>query len=94
MNDFEADDYHIWRIKLELAKEGSMQAMEEIKAQIGLHTSVQHRFMQVNMAQVCIISCSFSMARPFTCSTRAKCTPHIRHVNQFHASYSSWVLFS
>lgn len=88
MNDFEADDYHIWRIKLELAKEGSMQAMEEIKAQIGQHTSVQHRFMQVNMAQVRIVSCSFSMARPFTCSTRTKSTPHIRHVNQFLASYS------
>lgn len=65
MNDFEADDYHIWRIKLELAKEGSMHAIEEIKAQIGVHTNAQHRFMQANMTQVPIISCSFSMARRF-----------------------------
>ena len=93
MNDFEADDYHLWRIKLELAKEGSTQAIEEIKAQIGAHADSQHRFMQANMAQVCIITCSFSMVRPFICSTRTKFTPPIRHANQFLASYYSWVLF-
>ena len=94
MNDFEADDYHIWRIKLELAKEGSLQAMEEIKSQVGIHTHAQHRFMQANMTQVRIISNSFSTAPLFICSTRTKFTPRIRRVSQFLALYFSWVLFS
>jgi hypothetical protein len=28
MNHFEEDEYHIWKIKLELAKQGNSQAIE------------------------------------------------------------------
>lgn len=52
MNYFEEDQYHIWRIKLELAKEGSAQAIQDIKNHIAPSITPKHPFTQANFSKV------------------------------------------
>ena len=66
MNYFEEDEYHIWRIKLELAKEGSFQAIQDIKNHISPNMDPKHPFIQANYTKVTPTLRSFSLIPPFT----------------------------
>ena len=52
MNNFEEEELAAWRNRLQLAQQGSTQAVEEVKHLMGVHIEGDHVFATANYAQV------------------------------------------
>ena len=53
MNNFqEDDDYKKWKGRLEMAKEGNNEVLEQIKAAIGTNIPQQHPILNYNLKNV------------------------------------------